>query len=204
MTLSPLPPSFYDRPAPAVARDLLGMRLVRLLAGQRLAGIILETEAYQGEEDLACHARGGRTRRTVIMYGPPGRAYVYFTYGMHWMLNCVTGGADDPAAVLIRAIWPVEGLAQIRHNHPDRPPERCCDGPAKLCRALAIDGRLNGIDLTTTEAGLWIEPGQPIPDAWITVGPRVGISRVPEPWRSIPWRFLARLPQGLAPTNYSR
>ena len=85
-----------------VARELLGMRLVRCLNGERLAGIILETEAYHGQEDLACHARAGHTARTAVMYGPPGRAYIYFTYGMHWCLNCVTGDVGFPAAVLIR------------------------------------------------------------------------------------------------------
>lgn len=201
MTLSPLPPAFYDRPAPAVARELLGMRLVRRLDGQRLAGIILEAEAYLGEEDQACHARAGRTPRTAVMYGPPGRTYVYFTYGMHWMLNCVTGRQDEPAAVLIRSIWPVEGLAQILHNRHNLPLDRCCDGPAKLCQALAIDRRLNGIDLTQSQEDLWIEPGQSLPDSWVTIGPRVGISSVPEPWLSMPWRYLACPPQGWNPAS---
>src|SRR5512137_1741735 len=105
-----LPTSFYNRPTLTVARELLGMRLVRLLDGVRLGGIIIETEAYIGEEDLACHARFGRTRRNAIMFGLPGFAYVYFTYGKHWLLNVVTEQEGNPAAVLIRAIQPVEGV----------------------------------------------------------------------------------------------
>src|SRR5262245_36385866 len=106
----PLPRDFYRRSALNVARELLGARLVRLHDGIRLSGSITETEAYVGEEDLGCHAKAGRTARTAIMYGPPGHAYVYFTYGMHWLLNAVTGEVGSPAAVLIRAIVPDEGI----------------------------------------------------------------------------------------------
>ena len=180
-----LPRDFYNRPTLEVARGLLGTRLVRLEAGLRLSGIITETEAYIGEEDLGCHARAGRTPRTAIMYGLPGCAYIYFTYGMHWCLNAVTEGAGFPAAVLIRAIRPQEGFATIRKRRG----ERGTDGPAKLTRALGIDGSLNGADLCTPEAGLWIEPGIEVPDAAVTVGPRVGLNHVPEPWKSKPWRF---------------
>ncbi len=96
-----------------MARAILGCALVRVEAGQRISGIITEAEAYIDETDLGCHARAGRTPRTVVMYGPPGHAYVYFTYGMHWMLNFVTETEGIPAAVLIRAIQPVEGLEVI-------------------------------------------------------------------------------------------
>jgi DNA-3-methyladenine glycosylase len=184
---STLPRSFYERSAIPVARELLGARLVRRIDGQRLAGIILETEAYQGEEDLACHARAGLTPRTQVMYGPAGHAYVYFTYGVHWMLNVVTEPEGSPAAVLIRGMWPVEGLDVISRLRPTA----TTDGPAKLTQALAITGVLNGADLCAPGGELWIEPGDPIPDAQVTTGPRVGIASVPEPWRSIPWRFLA-------------
>lgn len=185
-----LPPSFYELPVVEAARQLLGMRLVRRLdEGARLGGVIVETEAYRGEEDLACHARAGRTPRTEVMYGPPGRAYVYFTYGMHWLLNCVTGPAGYPAAVLIRAIWPDEGLEQIAARRPGRPPVEWCNGPAKLCQALEIDGRFNAADLCDPQGGLWLEYGRPAAEEQIHTGPRVGISRVAEPWRSMPWRF---------------
>jgi DNA-3-methyladenine glycosylase len=191
----PLPPEFYSISTPLVARALLGMYLVRQVDGVRIVGQISETEAYRGEEDLACHARAGRTPRTAVMYGPPGRAYVYFTYGMHWCLNAVTEVEGFPAAVLIRAVRPLAGLDAIALRRPGIQAAHWCDGPAKLCRAFAIDGRLNTIDLTSTAAGLWIEPGEhsersePIPAAAVAAGPRVGIPAVPEPWRSIPWRF---------------
>jgi len=185
----PLPRSFYERPVIQVARSLLGMRLVRMLDGQRLAGVIVETEAYRGEEDLACHARAGRTPRTAIMYGPAGRAYVYFNYGMHWMLNCVCEQEGFPAAVLLRAIQPDEGLEVIAARRAARPAQEWCNGPGKLCQALAIDRQHNGADLCTPDAALWIEAGDPPADEIIRSGPRVGIASTPEPWRSMPWRF---------------
>ena len=104
------PRKFYNRPTLTVARELLGARLVRILDGVKLVGLISETEAYIGEKDLACHAKAGRTIRTDPMYGVPGLAYVYFTYGHHWMLNAVTEEEGFPAAVLIRAIQPLEGV----------------------------------------------------------------------------------------------
>jgi DNA-3-methyladenine glycosylase len=189
---------FYRRPVLQVARDLLGMRLVRIIEGQRLSGIIVEAEAYDGEQDLACHAHHGRTPRTAVMYGPPGKAYVYFTYGMHWMLNCVCGDEGYPAAVLLRAIAPREGLEQMKSHRAGRPPSEWCNGPAKICQAMRIDGRFNGADLSDAQAELRIEVGEDIGDDKITTGPRVGIQGVPEPWLSIPWRLqvknLALLP----------
>jgi DNA-3-methyladenine glycosylase len=191
MTNDILPAAFYDRPVLDVARDLLGKRLVRVSDGQILSGIITETEAYRGEEDLACHARAGRTPRTAIMYGPPGRAYIYFTYGMHWLLNCVTGPEGFPAAVLIRAIHPCEGLTSMAARRPGVPPRQFCNGPAKLCRALGIDGALNGADLCAAETGLYLTQSKAVSPHFIETSPRIGIQRVPEPWRSLPWRFVA-------------
>ncbi|KPL77019.1 hypothetical protein ADN00_10650 [Ornatilinea apprima] len=191
--------SFYDRHAVTVARDLLGRRLVRRLNGQRVSGYIIECEAYYGEEDLACHARAGRTPRTAVMYGQPGRAYVYFTYGMHWLLNCVTGAEGLAAAVLLRAIWPQEGLEQIAARRPGVARARWCDGPAKLCRALQIDGQQNGASLLSAGGELWIEHGLPLPDEWVQTSPRIGIQSTPEPWRSIPWRFVATPPPNFWP-----
>jgi DNA-3-methyladenine glycosylase len=180
---------FYSIPAPLAARALLGMRLVRCLDGVRLSGIISETEAYRGEEDLACPARAGRTARTRLMYGPPGLAYIYFTYGMHWMLNVVCEGEDFPAAVLIRAVQVTEGQEQVALRRAGVKPAQWSDGPAKLCKAFGIDGSLNGINLCKANQTLWIEPGQPVADLSVTAGPRIGIDYAPEPWRSIPWRF---------------
>jgi DNA-3-methyladenine glycosylase len=186
-----IPQSFYSRDVVTVARELLGMRLVRLLDGQRVAGIISEAEAYRGEEDQACHARAGRTRRTAGLYAPPGLAYVYFTYGMHWMMNCVCMAEGFPAAVLLRALEPVEGLEIIAANRPGRARPIWCDGPGKLAQALAIDGSFNGADLCHPGGQnlLWLEPGPPVPDSAVISGPRVGLGATPEPWLSMPWRF---------------
>ncbi len=183
-----LPRAFYDRPTLTVARELLGARLVRILDGIKLVGLITETEAYIGEEDLGCHARAGRTPRTQVMYGPPGHAYVYFTYGNHWMLNAVTEAEGFPAAVLIRAIQPVEGVEVIsaRRNGRDT------FGPGKVCQALGIAKGENGADLTATGGGLWIEAGIPVAEGSVTIGPRVGLYSVPEPWKSKPWRFCVK------------
>lgn len=182
-----LPRSFYDRPTLQVARDLLGRVLVRVLDGSRIAGRIVEVEAYIGQDDQACHARFGRTARNAVMFGPPGFAYVYFTYGMHWMLNAVTEPAGQPAAVLIRAIEPLEGQARIAAHRAGRPPREWTAGPARLTRALRIDGSLNGADLT--DGILFVEAGQPVPDNAVKTGPRIGLYNTPEPWKSLPWRF---------------
>lgn len=184
-----LPRDFYEQEVTAVARALLGKRLVRRWQGHVLAGTILETEAYRGEEDLACHAKSGRTPRTEVMYGPAGHAYVYFIYGMHWCLNAVCAKENFPAAVLLRAVEPLEGLEDMARRRGRYPQAQWSNGPAKLCQAFAIDGAGNGLDLCAESSGLWIEDGPEIPAALVTVGPRVGIDSVPEPWRSLPWRF---------------
>jgi DNA-3-methyladenine glycosylase len=199
--MSLLPRSFYQQDTLTVARQLLGARLVRVQDGQRISGIIVETEGYCGEEDLGCHAKAGRTARTEVMYGPPGHAYVYFTYGNHWMLNAVTRSEGEPEAVLIRAILPVEGLPLIEARRGSQPRKRWTDGPGKLSQALNITGEQNRLDLTTVESGLYIEAGIPIPDAHVTTTARIGLNTVPEPWKSLPWRFLAVLPPDWLKTN---
>lgn len=183
-----LPRDFYNRPTLTVARELIGARLVRILDGVRLAGLITETEAYISGKDLACHARAGRTPRTAVMFEEPGHAYVYFTYGNHWMLNVVTERVGFPAAVLIRAIQPVEGVDIMleRRNGRDT------FGPGKLCQAMGITKRENGVDITETTGGLWIETGVNVPNSAVTKGPRVGLNNTPEPWLSKPWRFLVK------------
>ncbi len=186
---SRLPRAFFARPTLDVARELLGRRLVRVERGRRLSGWIVEAEAYIGQEDLACHAHVGRTPRNQVMWGPPGRAYVYFTYGMHWCLNVVTEQEGRPAAVLLRGLLPVEGLATMRRRRGRPPDDQVADGPAKLCQALSIDGRLNGHDLCAPDARLFVERVRLRPRGLVTVGPRVGLNTVPEPWKSKPWRF---------------
>ncbi len=183
-----LPRSFYNRPTLTVARELLGARLVRILDGVKLVGVIVETEGYIGEEDLACHAKAGLTPRTAPMYGPAGHAYVYFTYGNHWMLNAVTEGKGFPAAVLIRAIQPIEGVEVMLARRGGRDTL----GPGKLTQAMGITKSENNVNLTESTSGLWIEAGQIIPEISVTKSPRVGLNNTPEPWLSKPWRFLVK------------
>jgi DNA-3-methyladenine glycosylase len=180
---------FFSRNTVIVARELLGMRLVHMENGQRIAGQITETEAYRGEEDSACHARAGCTPRTSVMYGPPGHAYVYFNYGIHWLLNFVTESENYPAAVLIRGIRPSEGVDIIARRRGGQPRNQWTNGPAKLCHALGVDKKLNGVDFCSPGSPLFVEMGVVIPDANVTKSARVGLSNVPEPWLSIPWRF---------------
>ena len=187
-----LPRSFFDRPTRTVARELLGCRLVRKLGGTLLAGAIVETEAYIGERDLACHARAGRTRRTEVMYGPPGFAYVYFTYGMHWMLNLVTEADGFPAAVLIRALQPLEGIARMQELRGGKPLSQLASGPAKLTRALGIAREENGMDCCRPESPLSLTRGEAVPPSSVVATPRIGLGQTPEPWLSKPWRFVIR------------
>ncbi|MEX2542811.1 MAG: DNA-3-methyladenine glycosylase [Trueperaceae bacterium] len=168
-----LPISFYEPDARTVARKLLGTLLVRHGPVPRI-GRIVETEAYLGEHDMASHARFGRTGRTEVMYGPPGRSYVYLIYGMYHMLNVVCAGEGDPQAVLIRAIEPLVGI------------DHRVDGPGKLTRALEIDRSHNAHPLTGPP--LAIHPGDVCSEVVIT--PRIGIDYAGE-WRDAPLRFLA-------------
>ncbi|MCE9644506.1 MAG: DNA-3-methyladenine glycosylase [Chloroflexi bacterium] len=185
---SPLPAAFFNRPTLTVARQLIGARLVRILDGVRLVGLITETEAYFGFDDLASHAKAGRTIRTDPMFGPAGHAYVYFTYGSHWMLNAVTEAEGFPAAVLVRAIQPVEGIAVMMERRLGRDTL----GPGKLTQALGITKSENYLPLTEANSRLWIETGVLVPDKSVTIGPRVGLNKTPEPWFSKPWRFLVK------------
>ena len=182
------PRSFYSRSTLTVARELIGARLIRILDGVKLVGLIAETEAYISEKDLACHARAGLTPRTRVMYGEPGHAYVYFTYGNHWMLNVVTERHGFPAAVLIRAIQPIQGAEIMSARRQGRD----TFGPGKICQAMGIGKGENGVDLTNTASGLWIEAGVKVPNSLVTKGPRVGLNNTPEPWLSKPWRFKVK------------
>jgi len=180
--------SFYNRPTLTVARELIGARLVRILDGKKLVGFITETEAYISEKDLACHAKAGLTPRTQVMFGEPGHAYVYFTYGNHWMLNVVTEREGFPAAVLIRAIQPIEGVEIMSARRSGRD----TFGPGKLTQAMGVTKSENRVDLTETTSGLWIEAGVKVPNSLVTKSPRVGLNNTPEPWLSKPWRFLVK------------
>jgi len=183
----PLPHSFYERPARVVARALLGKVLVH--AGR--SGRIVETEAYVGAHDLACHAARGRTARTSILWGPPGRAYVYFVYGMHWCFNAVTGREGHPAAVLVRGLEPLEGF-----DGPVR-----LDGPARLCRALGITGAENGSDLTTSAVRILDAPAVRGRD--VARGARIGVDYAEE-WAEAPLRFWVRGSSGVSRGRPSR
>ena len=184
---------FFSQDTLTVARLLLGKRLVRRWNGLRPAGRIVEAEAYIGEEDKGCHASVGRTARNDVMFGPPGHAYVYFTYGMHWMFNVVTEAEGFPAAVLIRALEPLEGIPAMERNRKRRAVFDLCSGPAKLAQALCITRTLNGADLWLRRgAELWLEDAPPIPDNDIVTTPRVGLNHTLEPWKSMPWRFYVQ------------
>ncbi len=182
-----LPRSFFARDTLSVARELLGKRLVRSLDGERLSGLIVETEAYVGEEDSACHASRGCTPRTRVMYGPPGHFYVYLIYGMYHMLNIVTAEKGQPEAVLIRALLPLEGIERMRANRGGAPPARLTDGPGKLCQALAIDRTLNGVPVDGES--LWLEEGPEVPEEEVRTSPRIGIGYAREEDQKRHWRF---------------
>ncbi|MFW5874327.1 MAG: DNA-3-methyladenine glycosylase [Verrucomicrobiota bacterium] len=164
---------FFDRETVTVARELLGKRLCRRLAsGKILRARITETEAYDGFEDKASHAHRGATTRNVVMFGPPGRAYVYLCYGVHWLLNLTTREEGYPAAVLIRG---VEGA----------------EGPGRLTRRMQIDGAVNR-QLLSRVNGLWVEDAEAVDPCRIEAGPRVGVDYAGEAWASMPWRFVLR------------
>jgi len=191
----PLVARYYARATKVVARALVGHILVSDVGGRRTAGRIVETEAYVGPHDPACHAWGGRrTPRLEQLYGPPGTAYVYFTYGMHWCLNAVTEAVDYPAAVLIRALEPLEGLALMRRRRGGVPDRVLCAGPARLCEALGVTGRQDGVSLQ--RGALRILDSKARRDR-IVVTPRIGVSRAAD-W---PLRFsLAGSPWLSRPT----
>ncbi|MEX2659462.1 MAG: DNA-3-methyladenine glycosylase [Acidimicrobiales bacterium] len=176
-----LPRRFYRRDPREVAVDLLGKVLV---AGER-SGRIVETEAYLGDLDPAAHSYRRSTARNKTMFGPPGHLYVYFTYGMHWCCNPVCGEEDEPVAVLLRALAPLRGLDEMRSSRPAARRDRdLCSGPARLCQALGIDGRHDGVDLVSGAAGTTIVDDGTAPPPVPVVTTRVGISQaVDEPWR---------------------
>jgi DNA-3-methyladenine glycosylase len=181
---------FYHQDATTVARALLGAILMRRVTGGIIKGRIVEAEAYRRRDDAASHSYVGKTPRNLPMWETPGHAYVYFTYGMYWLLNVVCEPVEHPAAVLIRALEPVAGLDLIAANRAGRPFKTWTSGPGRLTMALQIDGGLNRADLTDDSGDLWIAVGDPVPDDAVRTGPRIGLGqRVAEPWLSIPWRW---------------
>jgi DNA-3-methyladenine glycosylase len=212
-----------DRPFPRdllaagtldAARLVLGVFLIRGSGPERRVARIVEVEAYVGDDDMASHAHLGRTKRNAVMFGPPGVAYVYLVYGMYHCLNIVTEASGRPAALLVRAVEPVEGEAEMRlarvrsaQARPNRnatadadrtrrqieglPASRLASGPGLVCAAFSIDRSDNGIDMCDGNSDLRIEAASP-GDGPLTVatGPRIGIGYAPEPWLSRPWRYF--------------
>jgi DNA-3-methyladenine glycosylase len=194
-----LPRAFYLQPTLRVARQLLGKIVVHETGGRRVAGRIVEVEVYRGPEDRAAHSYGGhRSPRNDMMYGPPGHAYVYLVYGLHHCLNVVCRPVGVPEAVLVRALEPLEGLATMarrrsgRSTSDDHAVSRLCRGPGVLCRALGIDRRLNGADLT--RGRLRVLDAPPLRPTAVARSPRIGVAYAGE-HAARPWRFfIARHP----------
>lgn len=191
---------FFERDAVTVARALLGQRLVRVLDGVRLSGLIVETEAYLGAADRAAHTFGGRrTARNEPMWQSGGTAYVYFTYGMHHCFNVTAGKSGEPVAVLVRALEPREGIARMRAHRSSRvkPGQRLrerdlCSGPAKLCEALAIDRRFSGVDMLE-DGALFIEQvrRRAMSAKMIATTARIGVGYAGD-WAEKPLRFVVK------------
>jgi DNA-3-methyladenine glycosylase len=182
-----LPRAFYDRETELVARDMLGTVLECETEDGIASGVIVETEAYLGEHDLACHAAIGRTARTEHLYGPPGISYVYFIYGMYWCFNAVTREAGQPSAVLVRALEPLDGIALMHKRRPRIKSDiDLTNGPGKLCKALGITGRMTGKSLQSKP--LVIREGESVPDDQVEVTTRIGITKSAD-W---PLRWIIR------------
>lgn len=172
-------------PPDEVAQRLIGCYVIRELQGKRLVGKIVETEAYD-QSDAASHSYKGNTPRTSVMFGPAGHLYVYFTYGMHYCMNVVTGTVGHGSGVLIRALEPIEGLEIMSQHRHDLTGKQLTNGPAKLCQALAVDKRFNGHDLRSAPLRLKLQP--PVPRTAIVQTTRVGISSA----KDVPWRFYMK------------
>lgn len=194
----PLARDFYERDTPTIARALLGRRLVRMLPdGQRLSGLICETEAYGGPDDQASHAYR-RTPRSAIMYGPPGVAYVYLIYGLHYCLNAVTECDGRPGAVLIRGILPREGVEIMRGRRPGVEDRHLADGPGKVCQTMGITLAENGVDLTAGH-DLFITAGELVNEERLVITKRIGV-RGDDETRERLWRFVLRLTSAARPS----
>jgi DNA-3-methyladenine glycosylase len=183
---APLPREFYDRDPEQVARDLLGCVLECASPEGKAAGIIVETEAYLGPHDPACHAAAGLTNRTKWLFGPPGTAYVYFIYGVHWCANAVTREEGFGSAVLFRALEPIAGVDLMRQRRRVKRDRDLANGPGKLCEALGITGAVNGRSLAAPPLAVY--SGAPVPRGSILTTPRIGITKAAD-W---PLRFVLK------------
>lgn len=187
--------SFYRRSTLVVARDLIGRVLVHESDGLRLSGLILETEAYHGPSDRACHASRGRTARTEPMFWAGGFAYVYLVYGMHLCFNVVTGNEGFPSAVLVRSLQPLEGQGHMAKNSPRCRPKDLCRGPGRLSRSLGLRREHDRTDLC--RRGLHLEAGTPVEPGQIASGRRIGVDYAGE-WADKSWRLAWRDHPGLS------
>ncbi|MFI5258173.1 MAG: DNA-3-methyladenine glycosylase [Candidatus Limnocylindrales bacterium] len=220
LIVEPSPPSVRAFPrrlladsTEIAARNLVGALLIRGNGPAERVGRIVEVEAYGGRDDLASHARFGRTKRNAAMYGPPGAAYVYLVYGMYSCLNVVTEAEGQPAAVLIRAVEPIRGQAEMlaarlrsverraggngapasepaRRRVDALPVAKLASGPGLACAAFSVARSDDGIDLCDPDSDLRLETGTGDEPLTVEAGPRVGVDYAPEPWRSLPWRFF--------------
>jgi DNA-3-methyladenine glycosylase len=181
-----MPPDFFNADTVSIARSLLGQLLIHQSADGLAAGRIVETEAYLSVSDLASHSASGQTKRNAVMFGPPGHAYIYFTYGMHWLLNVVTGPVGAGEAVLIRALEPLSGVGLMQQRRRTANPKLLCSGPAKLTQALGITSDQNGASLTSEN--LRLEPATSIPGNQVIATTRIGIARSAD----LPLRFYIK------------
>jgi DNA-3-methyladenine glycosylase len=198
--MSVFPRSFYARNSVVVAKEIIGKSLVRITdSGSKLEGIIVEVEAYGGSTDPASHAFRGKTRRNEVMFGEPGHAYVYFTYGAHYCLNFVTSpGRSKASAVLIRAIQPIRGISEMAEKRGTTIITQLASGPGKLCQALGIDLRSNGEDLTAPESRIQVLETRS--ELKISKSFRIGITRATEKL----WRFYAQSSPFVSWRNFKR
>ncbi len=185
---------FFLQPTLKVSRDLLGKYLVHEYKGQKLAGMIVETEAYIGRRDKAAHSFGGRrTARNEVEYGVGGHVYIYMVYGIHYQLNFVTAGKDQPECVLIRALMPTDGIEVMKKLRKTSKLHNLASGPGKLCQARHLDKSLYGHDLCAPGAKFYLEDrGTRIPAGRVKKGPRVGIDYAGPYWAKVHWRFYVK------------
>jgi len=191
MLYKPLPRSFYNRDTHEVARELLGKLVVRRWRGGLLSGRITEVESYVGENDAACHAAVGKTKRNAVMFARAGHAYVYLIYGMYHCLNVVTDAPGYPAAVLVRSLEPVAGLASMTRARQTNQPGNLTNGPGKLTQALRITRAHNALDLVADRRLMIVDDGIRVRQDAIATSPRIGVDYAGAD-AALPWRYFLR------------